>query len=876
MSLLDPLVRGDAANLAPLQAAIDAVEAITGAQQTQLDGLAAQLDGLGDAQAAIDTLQNAAIDATEAVNTAQSAAQAAMQAAQDAAATVDATHSADITALQTTVGSHTTSIGTLGTTVGSHTTSLATQQGSIDALLAAQPNLETLSTVDLRMFVPGRVLTDANIDDAIDAAIAYAMSQTGPGLDGPGYDVIVPAGKWTLSRPHAFPAFGAYRCAVGLRGAGRDKTIFLVTTDVAASAVFTFGAATYTGPGVAMTFGLRVSGFSVMAAVEGSCNRTGLRFYGAVNPAVRDVRVRGLCHAASTADQARGIEVLPVLENGQYVNSQFFDMRDVDIFSCMTGLYVRLSYPVTLDNVMVQGCFFQNAIIQGSTVTWLNSGIQGGLSDDPNVWYGNRDMPNTVSGFDSTAGLGSGTGATCGTQTSKLCVVTGLSGLDPWLDKARWIRLTPAGASANELKARGVYKIERVLSATSCTIRKGSNHTSQGSLSWQICECEGQNTLTIRNTYNETLRKATIGGWRDSQGGSAYVIESAEFQGGQFIMEADNIRSVTIRNIRESNGAAKAVQLAYVDWSEIEADVSRVECDEYSWPGMRCLDNTSFPNGVYSKGTARTANGGSQVRLLAALREMGAVEVWDVRATSSLSLTGANVNSITGLIKGNVLTPGSAAPAGAKPTYTALDPLLDMPAIVGVSGAGAARSHMAGLIAASHLPNYPYSTTIVLIGRCPDTVVNNFRRAQVKTEDPGGGFVQHIIGLHDNQYAATGSYAYYRVYNNFYPNNEGYASYSLTTDTDPHIWIAGAASPMHLGAQIMSWDKEVWKAGGVRTAHPSHFVGRDLQVGIGAEYAGINSGSLIWTVFAVIPHALSHAEHQKLVDLARHEFPLEM
>ena len=135
---------------------------------------------------------------------------------------------------------------------------------------------------------------------------------------------------------------------------------------------------------------------------------------------------------------------------------------------------------------------------------------------------------------------------------------------------------------------------------------------------------------------------------------------------------------------------------------------------------------------------------------------------------------------------------------------------------------------------------------------------------------------RHLIGLNDNQYAPTGPYAFYRTHDNFYPNLSGQASYSLTADTDPHIWISGAASPFALGSQIMSWDKEVWKHGGLRSPNPSHFVGENMSVGIGAEYDAINSGSLIWTTFAVIPHALSNAEHQKLVDLGRNEFPLEM
>jgi hypothetical protein len=736
-----------------------------------------------------------------------------------------------------------------------------------------------MSDVDVRRFVSG-ALSNANIDDAIDAAIAWAVANTGTDLTGPGYMVTVPAGKWTLARPHVFPAFGTYRCAIGLQGAGMNLTVFSVVSDAEASPVFTFGTASFPSPSsIGFTLYLRVFGFSINAANEGSCKRTGIRMYGAVNPLIQGVSVRGLYAADSTEDQGRGIEILPVTVDGVRLNSQFVDMRNCDVYGCMTGLYVRLSYPCTFDNVHAQGCMFENAIIQGSTVTWINSGIQfGSIGVFPDRWYGNRNMPGVVSGFDSTAGLINATSVTCGAQSGGLCVVSGgtLAGLDAREDKARWVRLTPTGSTANELKVKGVYKIRRILSDTSMEIVKGSNHTSQGGLSAQLCQADNQVTLTLTNVYNESLNnRATVGAWRDDTGGSEYVIEKAEFQGGEFILEADRVKSVTIRNIRQSNTTVKAAKLEYVESSDIEADISKIEADDYSYAGLRCLDNTSFPNALSVKGTWRSANGGTAARLRSALRELGAVEIWDVRVASSLSLTGADVNSITGVVNGTILLPSTTAPAGLKPTYTALDLGLDAPAIVGVTGAGAARSFMEGQILAANLPSYGYTTTLVLIGRVPDTAISFARRFQARTEGAFPNFVQHFIGLHDNQYRATGTYAYYRTYGNEYPNNEGSSVYSATTDTEPHVWVSSAMQTVADGAQALSWDRGEWIAGGPVSVRPFHFLGANMLVGIGAELGQVNSGSLIWTVAAVIPRSLAHAEHQRIVDLARVEFPLE-
>ncbi len=748
--------------------------------------------------------------------------------------------------------------------------------------ISAVAGQSVFSDVDIRRFVPYGALTNANIDDAIDAAIAYAVANTGPGMIGPGFVVTVPAGIWTLSRPHVFPAFGEYRCAIGLQGAGMNSTIFVVNTDAEASFVFTFGTESFANPAATgFTLNLRVLNFSIVAANETTCKRSGIRLYGAVNPLVQGVRVRFMFRDDATESQCYGIDLRGVIVGGVGLNGQFINLRNCDIYGCMIGINVKGCYPCTFDDVHSQGCFFANGIIQGSTVAWLNSGIQGGggMGLWPHVWFGNRDMPSVMSGFDATAGLISGTGVTCSAQSNRLCVVSGgtLAGLDAREDKARWVRLTPTGSTANELKVRGVYKVSRILGSGSMEIIKGSNHTSQGGLTAQMCQAEGQVTLRASNLYNEGSLRASIGAYRDDgfMGGSEYSIENAEFQGGSFIIEANCVKSVTVRGIRQSNTAIKTARLEYVDSSDIEADRSHIEADDYSHAGLRCLDNTSFPNSTACKGTWRSANGGNAMSARSSLRELGAVELWDVRVTSSLSLTGVSVNSITGLINGTVLTPSATAPAGAKPTYTGLDPMLDAPAIIGVSGAGAARSSLEGTILAAHLPDHPYSSTLVLVGRVPDTGIANARRFQVKTEGSFPKFVQHIIGLHDNQYVATGSYAFFRTYENQYPNMEGYASYSTTTDTDAHAWIASAAHSAGYGSQAISWDRGEWLAGGARSAHPVHFTGANMTVGIGAEFGAVNSGSLVWTLAAVVPRSWAHAEHVRFMDLLRREFPLE-
>jgi hypothetical protein len=873
MSLLDPLVRGTEQDLAPLQAAIDAVEAINGAQQTQLDGLAAQLDGFGDAQSAIDTLQNAAIDAAEAVNTAQSAAQAAMQAAQDAAATVDATHSADITALQTTVGSHTTSIGTLTTTLGTQATQLATQQGSIDALIAAQPNLATLSTVDLRMFVPGRVLTDGNIDDAIDAAIAYAMSQTGPGFKGPAPIIRCPAGKWTLTRTHTFAGFPgeANRCVIGFRGESMNETIFLLTSALAGAPVFIFGNASTPGPDPWTQY-LRVHGFSIVGTDEENTHASGIRVYCAVKPIITDVRVRGLNSASCTYEQGRGLEVLPALGAGVPINSQFMVARDCDFSINMTGVYVETSYPFLFDNVFAEGNHFQNAVFSACMGEWRNSGAQfGGTGAYPDRWYGNRNTPGIVTGFSKAFGSAI-SGASIAVAVGTLTLVTLPGASLTQYDRSRWVRLTPAGSSANEIKSRGMYKIDSIASATTAWIRKGSNHTAQGSLTAQLFECAGGTELTFDNLYDEGHRIASYGFYRDNVGGGAYVVRRplAFIASGGFIVESDGPARVRL----EAPPAANLENVARV-WmtkeSFIDGPPSRNQVDDYSHPGhasrsawQRTLAGT-IPSDDRFPYAYRDAGGGSAVRVRTALQEMGFLEVWDARATSSINIVSSDARTWTGLLKGTVLSPTTA---GLYPLYTPDDPLFGGPCVTMVAGTHLTGRSFKGAIAAANLPTHRYSCTIFTIARMESAAAppgSELCRVQVGTAD-----YNQFIAFNDALWTSG-----------VYGMNEGtgignaLTPFTPAIDTDPHAYVFGRSPD---STNFVSSDNgEDYRGHSSHTGGftASHTIGANLDVVVGGVGATYLHRAFRVALVAVKIGTLSQAEARKLIDLSRNEWPLE-
>jgi hypothetical protein len=884
MGYLDEALRDnspiDPVALAEINAKLDAQTALITAQQSGLDALAAELGALDDAQTTVESVQNAAIAAAQAVNTAQAAAIAAADAlniAQSAAMVAnDATDTGQasaIAALESTVGDHTATLAGYPAVASA----VAANTAALGPLVAAALTTLHQNAVDLRRFAPGGVLTDANIDDAIDAAITAAMLLVGPGFRGPAPIIRCPAGIWTLSRPHVFPAWTGTshnQCVIGFRGESMNETIFLVSSDVTGTPVFTFGTGS-TADVNPWTMYLRVGGFSIIATTEDDCIRTGIRVYCAVNPIIFDVRVRGLTHANAKYDQGRGIEILPATGAGVEINSQFVAILNSDFTACMTGIYVRLSYPVLIDNTHSQASHFENCIFDGCMVEMRNGGVQfaGDLTAWPDRWYGRRNMPGVVTGFSRTAGLASGTGATCGAMVAgNVCLVTGLTGanLHTQIDRGRWLELTPAGASANELKVRGVYKIDSVVSATSCYVRKGSNHTSQGSLTWQVREAMAGSEMTFDNLYDEGHRVATYGFYRDNLGTGAYVIKRPMSISFDHVVEADGAYRVRVEAPIYANSPPKIARLRMVKEAHVDATMARIDTDDFSYPGLVCRSAWQrqllglIGSDQRQPVAMRDSGGGNAVRLLTAFEELGFVEWWYALRTASINIVGAEARSWTGLNKGSILTPTVGV---LYPTYTPDDPLFGGPCITCVAGTHLTGRGFSGSIAAAHLPTTPYLCTIFTIARMESATPSGgseMCRVQVSTAD-----ANQFVAFNDALWTSG-----------VYGMNEGTGiGNSLTPltpamDVDPHAYVFGRHPD---GANVISTDHgEDYRYHNAATAlSASHTLGANLGVQIGGPTATYSHRGFRVVCVAVKAGPLSQAEHRKLIDLARNEHPLE-
>lgn len=711
----------------------------------------------------------------------------------------------------------------------------------------------------LTQFAPDGIVTDDNIDDALDAAWAAAAARVeDSGLSYPGVAIVLPPGTFRPARAHVFPSVGRYELFPHFIGAGSDLTTFVVDSDATASALFTFGSQTHDPDSpLPHFFHTRIGGFSIIAETDQTCLRSGMVVYNPVYCVLYDIRIRGLAHPDMLWTQCYGLQILYGISGGQNVNSQHVKLRDIDVYGCGVGLYVRQAAPFIIDNCTFQGNHFRNCVFDGVLGNWNTGAAQSGQGDTGR-WWGGREEASVVSGFAYTTGLPSGTGATCSVQTGQgvgtggTCVVTcpGAS-FDIENHGGLWIELTTAGESANEKKVRGLYRVAEVLSATTVRINKGSNHAEQTGLAWQMRGNVGACLMEIANVYDEGYPTRTMFDFSDRQAirGSRLVFDGNVWSSAGPVVRAFFVDSVAVINAKIVNGAI----LRYTNESRIDAPLFSIDADAYSTSGLTCRE--AADSDTYGRAWRGPA-GGAAARLRSACQELGAVDIWDARVASSLSLTGADVNSWTGLLNSTVLTPPAT-----KPTYDAADATLG-PVVKTATGAGAARSMLRGVVDDTLVPTHDFVCTLVIVMRLPSAVDVTDRRIitqssgtntqlQFATSEQPGAFMFQAVGTAYKSYCAP--------------------TINATADTDPHVFVAGIGGRADLPeAQFFS---DLARADGPSEANAGlHGGSTDLQVSIGTYYDSNDSGELDIAFLAVIPRALSKAEKQWLIDLACNEW----
>ena len=723
------------------------------------------------------------------------------------------------------------------------------------------PNVSQLRLTDVRRFVPNGVLTNDNIDDAIDAAIAWAQEHT-TAFAQPGYVVTVPAGRWELQRPHVIEAFGDYRPAVSFIGAGSNETIFVVDSDEDCSSVFTFGSASYDGDGVILTNGGVYGYFAIHAKTSRNCRRHGVTIHASLQSYLIDCRVRSIgVDTDGDWEQGHAIRVLEGVQSGQGQNNQFLTIRDCNASFNQIGLFLgHNNGPIHIENSDFEGNAIANVVLNGCGGYWRGGAAQSGYgAEGGSMPYDARRMPGIVTGWEYTEGLSSGTGATCSVATDGVCTVTGLSDLaGSFAQEGSWLELISEGESANELKTRGVYKIINILSATSCTIAKGSNHEEQANLSWQMRRSYDNEFFSFQDLYDEGDDRPMFGLYQSAPGGgSRYFIRACTYRSSDSpIVDAQSCGFVNVFDCVHS----RRLHLRQVVGCETDISYTDIQYDAGSYPGLICKDNP-FPASGYTvyPQTYRDASGPKAARLVTACKELRAVEIWDARVASSFDLDGSDVDGWEGLINGTVLAPAQTAPGYLEANDGGND--FGTPCVAIGTGTSTAAEFLEGNIAAEDLPTHEYSPSMLIVFRLPDATATANRRIMLRNESTTSFYT--IVALSDTEIAANKFAGRYQW--NAFPGNT--ATMDLgNADTNPHVVVTSQTGSQRTGTTL---DTNELVEGGAPFTEALPAINLWTQVG------GFNntSGALHVAFIAVFPHALTPAEHQRLIDLALNEWP---
>ncbi len=711
--------------------------------------------------------------------------------------------------------------------------------------------------IDVTQFVPDGILTDDNIVEAIEAAREKAYSLTSESAAWC-YDVLVPAGRFTLPAGQILPTFpgtGVNTPTPGLVGAGSTKTIFVVSPDsVTRPFALTCGDASY-------TFHQLLKGFAIHGA-GGATFGSGIDIVLSYYQRLDDIEIRGFGQV-QTDSQGIGIRFVPTS------NHQHARLTDVLVHTCQTGYVVGNLAQGTFERVDAHFSSWLGAIVEGSQINWVGANLQSTTVAAPDRWY---SLPsqfgfNFASGFGYTTGMDSGLAGALGVASGAFSTLTGLTGLDVIADRGRWIRLTDLAPLSPD-KTTGVYKIAEVLSATSCTIYKGSNHTARTGLTWQVCGHSGGNYLTIAGaSYDESEKHAFLLAGGDEVGASIYTLRDSIFANATYIVDADRVGTVNVENVTGSSG----VLLRGVSASYIPGLLrNQVITDDAAYVGAVCRAGAGAEA---SLGGFVDSRGGRSKRVRSLVRELGAVEAWDPRATSTLALSGADVTSWTGFINGVVF---NLVNVGVEPVYDAADAVFGTPVVRTVGNANPAlQGIFTAVIPTGVLPAaMPYTSSIFVVYRMTNTAANDGVGAGNRGIYVMDAASQHRPEVHFNDNIGIASPAHYmQTYSDVAGGNISNGQFATPVDLLAHAVAASAGSPLNKQRFTTDAFGDEYKNYNNDSRIDAHPPASALTVSLGANF-GQAQGSFTCAFVAIFPRALSQIEQLQLIDAARNEWPI--
>lgn len=824
---------------------ITAIQSQLAAQQAVINGQQAAIDDLqatDSAQTTIDALQQAAIDAQAALNTAQQAAIGAVAAANDA-----------------------------------QTIAIALAESTNDTQTARLTALEALEKYDglapVDRFVPGwpnTPLDSGNFDAALRAAKAWCYEQVVPNGTF-AFNVGLPAGLWpttraTLDFPGTYLIIGSPPTP-GMVGPGSGQCVLdVLGTGTAGVGMLTLGADTYTRFQT-------LKGFRVRAR---DAVGIGIRAVCTFKLTIEDVRVDGF-NVSQHFDSGWGIafeQPSNVLDQHQHVT-----LRSVSVDQCQSGIKLTAVAQLTADDVWVNQCMWLSHTYDGVLgASFTGGNLQGSdnlVNNGGTHWYGQTLHPECATGWSRTTGLPGGSAATLSTTTYVTdpdtgiagvgtCVVGGLTGIT--LDAVgNWITLQAASGTpyVSDDRVAGIYQILEYISPTSVRILKGTTHTAKTAVTWQMRGTAGGNFVSVRGfPYHEGARRCVFFFGPDLVADSVYSLDGVLAFNTMALIANGRVGQVRLHS--SGGGVDKVARLTLVNQFTTDVRHDRVVMDGWSRQGTVARATDLYLTSGTWEGARSPA-----ARLNSFVTERGGWS-FDPARIDKHTLSTLNITQVRS-VQDDAIT---LAPqyVGSPPAYVVSDAGFDGPCWNLQGGATGATRNLNGSIPAAKLPSTPYSPTLLVVARLPNTTVDPdaVRRMMLRAND---GTRDMQVAFNDGAFYAGGNY--FAAYSATL-GGSGSVRIRSAVDTDPHAYAVrwemrgnGLGGAMQ-GTDELSGGAE-FNVDNIARENAETFPGAmDMLLWFLHDFGNGNAGLLVRWV-GVLPAPLGSGEIEQWMDMTAFE-----
>jgi hypothetical protein len=814
---------------------------MTEEQREELTELGEALAAIGPAQAAVDAAQQAALDASAAAQAAQASAIAAAEAE-------NAAQESNIVSL-------------------------------FDAVSTMSPLITRARTRSGVQVEDYGSIVGSNFRDTINAAVTDAYAQ----CNAPDYsannagavNVLLPRGQFrmgdtTLAFPGNYPKY-----TPGL--IGEPGATSLAWEQSLNGPMISTGSEV---PGAEFDNATQNQTFAhlELRSVSGIMRKGGFKSRFGISQRLTDVMVRGLSEPGQHWADGIGFDFRIPNTADLHRNHQHPRLYGCRANFCQTGfVFTGSVWTAILFECHANANVLAGAVYDSTVLSWLGGNTQGnggyGLSADH--WCSGTRTADHNTGWDYITGLPAGSGASLGVRGgtgNQFCIVTDLVGMKgfygssgPVTHANMWLELIDPSPGTPYDTISGLYKIEAILSATSCVIRKGSAHSARSGLQYQVRGGLGGNKIKIAHSvYHEghTYSLASLG--PDITGDSYYEFNGLESNNTDYVVDAVDVAGVKIMDTINLVGGVKVARIQKVKTFETDVTYDRIEMDSWSRAGV--VARAKSPHGGYCANVWDSKPRAS--RYNAMLRERDAIGIYDARVAASLVRSGANISQWNNLAHASVgnltlVTPGSY------PQYVASDVNLGAPAVRIVGGASAAAvSSMATDITALQ-PAKRHGVTILAVARAANTTVSADRRILVNYTNWAGDGYEAFIAYHDHGWNPADG-----VYVHMHSPEVGFTTPIIAPADDKAHWCYGTTCLS--GSESGGAGSELGYQIGL-SIHGSYEEGIKPNVTVTFELVPYRGGvvqDLLITHMAIFARGITVGERDSFMDAARNEFPL--